>query len=70
MMKGRVLGIVSEARGLCRKAVGLGLVVAALSSSASAGAPAVPEIDAGSMASAFALLSSGILILINRSRRK
>jgi hypothetical protein len=55
-----------------RKALGLGLMIAAFGGPAFAGepAPAVPEIDAGSMVSAVALLSGAVLVVTNRVRRK
>ena len=63
--------VLSNARTLVGKAVGFGLVLAALSSAAYAQtAPATPEIDPGSMLSALALLSCGVMILKDRSRRK
>lgn len=58
-------------RGL-RKVIGLSLVVAAMSATAYAGAdcPSVPEIDPGSVLSAFTLFSGGFLVLTDRGRSK
>ncbi len=58
-------------RGACR-AAGLALVLAALCGTAEAGAgppKSVPEIDPGSILSAFTLLSGGLMILTDRRRR-
>ena len=55
------------------KAAGLALVLAALCGTAEAGAgppPSVPEIDPGSILSAFTLLSGGLMILTDRRRSK
>ena len=52
-----------------RMALGLGLIVAALGGPAFAQV-AAPEIDAGSMTSALALLSGAVLVVTNRVRRK
>ena len=46
------------------------LMVVAFGSSAFAGAPRVPEVDAGSMATAIALLSGAALVITNRVRRR
>jgi hypothetical protein len=71
MMMKRLLGIAPAAWAIAREAVGLGVVLAALGSTAYAGGPAiVPEIDAGSLLTGLTLLAGGILILTNRSRRK
>lgn len=57
-----------------RKAAGALLVLTAVAGSAIAGGPlpptAVPEIDPGSAVSALALLSSGVLMLTDRIRRR
>jgi hypothetical protein len=54
-----------------RMAFGIGLLVVALGSPVFAGLPAsTPEIDAGSMVSALALLSGAVLVVTNRVRRK
>jgi hypothetical protein len=53
-----------------RLGIGFGLVLAALSASAMAIPPSAPEIDPGSMASAVALLTSGMLMLSERKRRR
>jgi hypothetical protein len=68
----RLLGIASASLSMTCKAVGLGVVLAALSSTAWAGLSGVPvpEIDAGSLLTALTLLSGGILVLTNRSRRQ
>lgn len=59
---------------LARKAVGLMLVFAAMSSVAHAGvtppSPSVPEIDPGSILSAVTLLSGGLMVLADRRRKK
>jgi len=55
------------------KAAGLALVMAALCGTAEAGAGPpnpVPEIDPGSILSAFTLLSGGLMILTDRRRSK
>ena len=62
-------------RALALKATGLGLVLAAMSGAAFAGAcppppKAVPEIDPSSILSAFTLFSGGLLILTDRRRAK
>jgi hypothetical protein len=70
-MKDRGIALAAGACRLSRQAVGLGLVLAALGGVARAGnVVATPEIDAGSLLSGLTLLSGGILILTNRSRRK
>jgi hypothetical protein len=56
--------------GLARQAIGLGLVLAALSGVALAQTQVVPEVDPGSMISGMTLLAGGLLILTNRARRK
>jgi hypothetical protein len=53
-----------------RMALGLGLMVAALSRLAIAGSAPIPEIDGGSMVTAVALLSGAVLLVTNRGRRK
>lgn len=53
---------------LSRKALALGLVFAAFSGSAFA--VDAPEIDPGSIGSALALLSGGVMMLTNRRRAK
>lgn len=54
------------------RAFGLLVLVAGIGNVALAGGPVVgaPEIDPGSMASALALLSGGVLILTGRRPRK
>ena len=54
---------------LVTRGSGFLLVFAAFAGQASA-APAVPEIDPGSMTSALALLTGGVLLLTDRLRRK
>jgi hypothetical protein len=51
------------------KGCGLALVLAAVASPAQAGFNS-PEIDPGSMGSALALLSGGVLLLSDRFRRR
>jgi hypothetical protein len=53
-----------------RMAFGIGLLVVALGGPVFAGIAATPEIDAGSMVSALALLSGAVLVVTNRVRRK
>jgi hypothetical protein len=54
-----------------RMAFGIGLLVVALGGPAFAGIPpSTPEIDAGSMVSALALVSGAVLVVTNRVRRK
>lgn len=48
---------------------GLALVLAACSGVAQAGVSITPEIDPGSMTSALALLSGGVLLVADRFRR-
>jgi hypothetical protein len=54
-----------------RTGVGMALVLTALAGVVRAGGlpPPVPEIDPGSMASAFTLLIGGALLLTGRSRK-
>ncbi len=54
------------------KSVGFALVLTALASQAHAGAtaPAVPEIDPGSILGAITLLSGGVMLLTDRRRAK
>jgi hypothetical protein len=52
-----------------RLVVAVALLVLASGGSALAGAPVVPEIDAGTMTTAIALLSGAVLVLTNRVRR-
>jgi len=51
-------------------AAGFLCVLAGLSGHAAAAAESVPEIDAGSMASALTLLSGGLLIIAGRRKGK
>ncbi len=51
-------------------AAGFLCVFASLSGHAAAGSVVVPEIDAGSMASALTLLSGGMLIIAGRRKGK
>jgi hypothetical protein len=51
-------------------ALGLGMLLAALSSSAWAGPQFAPEIDPGSMAGALTLLFGGMLMIAGRRRRQ
>ena len=53
-----------------RMAFGIGLMVVALGGPAFAGVSATPEIDAGSMVSALALVSGAVLVVTNRVRCK
>ena len=70
-MKDRLMALAAGSTTLARPAIGLGLVLAALSVPALAGEPVrTPEIDAGSLLSGITLLSGGMLILTNRTRRK
>jgi hypothetical protein len=55
---------------LARKGCGLMLVMAAIASPAYAYIVPVPEIDPGSMGSAFALLSCGMIMITDRLWRK
>ena len=50
--------------------LGLLMIANALGANLLAGAPAVPEIDAGSISAGLGLLAGGILILRSRRRSK
>ena len=52
------------------KAVGFGMILAALSAPAWAVPVPAPEIDPGSMAAGLTLLTGGVLLLIERRRRR
>lgn len=57
---------------MARKACGLAMMLAAMSGVALAVDPppaGAPELDPGSMAAAFGLLSGGLLMLIDRRRK-
>lgn len=53
-----------------RAGIGIGMVLAALSTLAWAKQDWAPEIDPGSMASALTLLTGGVLMLTERRRRR
>jgi hypothetical protein len=61
--------MVRQLEVVIRKSLGFALVLTAMGSVAFA-APAVPEIDAGSAASAVTLLCAGALMLKNKFRAK
>lgn len=65
--------IASTARrlvSLTQRGVGLALILAATAGPALAHDCAAPEIDAGSLATAVALVTGGVLMLTDRLRRK
>jgi hypothetical protein len=55
-------------RSTAATALAVGLLLTALAGTASAGYGAVPEVDAGSLAGGFTVLSGALLILTNRSK--
>jgi hypothetical protein len=67
------LEVLSITGRLARQGTGLALVLTALAASAIAGGPVpgggVPEIDPGSIAGAATLLTSGVLMLVDRRRK-
>jgi len=60
----------SKFRNLTQSVVGYFLIATAVSVPLFAGGPPAPEIDAGIMGSAVALVVGGYLVVVSRARRK
>jgi hypothetical protein len=67
------LAVASAAVRAARKACGLALVLAAVATAAYAGMPpppaGAPELDPGSVAGGLALLTGGVLMLMDRRKK-